>query len=163
MPRSKTPGFKKNWRAIAGITNQHLRVLMIHCGGWIFTALLESPKLRRYFLFEDEEQAKLNEHELLLIAKDAEHMDTLVKVLRDLGIQPYTRKFYPRHHHCIGSVSGVPEELADGAYRFSMSAFGARISHEGTSWLVIWKDHPGINGDKPHRFCMVKVSDLAKG
>ncbi len=156
----------KNWKAIAEVRNQQLRLTLISAQGETEEGL--SKGFPQYFLAEGV-KAELPEREKILsLVCEAKQLDKVLEILKEIGVphQPFGFE-----GTCRGSVDGL--SYAKEGYHTnnygrleyfyrSTKKLGDEVEYEGATWMVVWNGGTSGSPETPdyHTLVIVPVASL---
>ena len=157
----------KNWKAIANVDNEQLRLNLISAQGEIANGLAQG--FPEYFLTEGEEHPKPSRDEFIRLVSEINRRDSVVQACKDAGLP---HQIFAFRGSCRGATDGIsyPSGGYDtvrngwGSYFYrSNQKRGEVLEHEGAKWLVVWNGFG--SGDAysfdSHSLIVVPVEALA--
>jgi hypothetical protein len=155
----------KNWKAIATIGNQQLRLTAISAKGEVEAGL--AVGFPQYFLPPGATAELPKRGELFSLLREAKQRDQVLEILKEVGI-PHQRFGFE------GSARGMADGLsyADGGYHTnnygtlqyfyrSSKMLGQEVEYEGAVWLVVWNVSSSGSPEEPDRHTLIIVPAAA--
>jgi hypothetical protein len=158
---------KKNWKEIANIGNEQLRINLITCQGEVAEGLAKGfPK---YFLAEGEEHPLPSRSEFLKLISEMDRRETVIGAVRDAGL-PHQRFSF------TGSKQGNTEGISYVESRYktvrhgqleyffrSSKRQGEEVYYEGIKWVVVWNGYAAGAPEYPaaHSLVIVPIAAFA--
>jgi hypothetical protein len=158
----------KNWKEIAGCSNEQLRLNLVSAKGEIAEGLAKG--FPQYFLADGETHPLISRSAFLAGTQSIDRRDELVAALKAAGL-PHERFSFEGSSHARTTES-VP--YSDGGYNTtangrgeyffrSTAKVGAEVDYQGAKWVVVWNKYsPGCpSWFASHSFIIVPTAAFA--
>lgn len=156
----------KNWKAIAEVSNQQLRLTLISAQGEIEEGLIKG--FPQYFLVEGVKPELPERKKILSLVQEAKQRDKVLGILKEIGV-PHQR--FSFEGSCRGSVDGL--SYVEGSYNTnnygrleyfyrSVKKPGDEVEYEGTTWMVLWNGYSSGSAATPtyHTLVIVPIASF---